>query len=589
MKPAPSPLNIAQLMSQAAYDVIVIGAGGAGMSAALYAAIAGKSVLLVERTEFLGGTTAWSAATTWIPGTAVGAVTRATSAQAPDTLVQVKQFLDAAVGVASLEQMRQAFIDNGAAAVAQIQAHSSVQYRARSLHPDYMTELAGSTLNGRAIEPEPFDGRLLGNDIRLIRPPIPEFTVLGGMMVDRDNIAALLSLSKSWASFSHGAKIIVRHCIDKVFHPRSTRLVMGNALIGRLLHSLKVRGVDIATHTQVTDFEVQNGVIRGITVQQNGVIKSIATGAVILASGGFNRNPGLRAALLPGVDMAWCVGAPGHTGEALELATGQGAYFGECRVSAERSHAFLAPVSLRQRADGTQAVFPHFLMDRGKPGMLVINQLGERFLNESMSYHRMGMHLQVANQTVPSVPAYLICDAPALKRYGIGMVRPNAKPADLAPFIADGYLVAADSLYALAAQLMLPAHTLQTTIAQHNANAELGIDPQFHRGETVYQRNNGDASQGLPNPCLGTLNQAPYYAVRLYPGDIGASTGLVTNTHAQVLCQDGTAIQGLYAIGNDMHSIMGGIYPAPGITIGPGLVFAYIATQHITTQATSQL
>ncbi len=577
MKPAASPLNIAQFTAQTAYDVIVIGAGGAGMSAALYAAIAGKSVLLLERTEFLGGTTAWSAATTWIPGTQVGIA----AAQAPDSLAQVKQFLDAAVGKASPAEMRQAFIDNGAAAVEQIQAHSSVQYRARALHPDYMTELAGSTLNGRAIEPQPFDGRLLGDDIRLIRPPIPEFTVLGGMMVDRDNIAALLSLSKSWASFSHSVKIIARHFIDKALRPRSTRLVMGNALIGRLLHSLKARGVAIATQTQVTAFDVQNGAIRGITVAQNGVTKTIATGAVILASGGFNRNPSLRAAMLPGADMAWCVGAPGHTGEALELALGQGAQFGKCAVSAERSHAFWAPVSLRKRADGTQAVFPHFLMDRGKPGMLVVNQLGERFLNESMSYHRMGMHLQVANQTAPSIPAYLICDAAALKRYGIGMVRPNAKPADLAPFLADGYLLQAGSLEALAKQLTLPADALQATVAQHNANAEQGVDSQFQRGETVYQRNNGDASLGLPNPCLGSLNQAPYYAVRLYPGDIGASTGLVTNTHAQVLREDGTPLQGLYAIGNDMHSIMGGIYPAPGITIGPGLVFAYIATQHI--------
>ncbi len=577
MQSAPSPTCLSQLDNNAHFDVIVIGAGGAGMSAAVFAAIAGKRVLLVERTEFLGGTTAWSAATTWVPGTAVGNA----AAVQTDSPEQARQFLEAAIGQASPAALRQVFIEHGAQAVAHLQANSAVQYRARALHPDYMTELVGSTLNGRAIEPQPFDARALGEAIRLIRPPIPEFTVLNGMMVDRDNISALLGMGKSWANFVHSVKIIVRHGLDKVFHPRSTRMVMGNALIGRLLQSLLQRGVSIATHCEVTHLDVRDGALYGLSLQQNKQTKNLRAGSVILASGGFNRHPAMRAALLPQAKMAWCVGAPGHTGVALELAIQAGAHWGECVPSAERSHAFWAPVSLRQRSDGTQAVFPHFLMDRGKPGMIVVNAAGQRFLNESVSYHRMGMQMLAAHEQTPSIPAYLICDAVALQRYGIGMVRPNPSIKDLKPYLSDGYLTQAATLNELAHVLGLSPAELQTTVVQHNANAVTGIDPQFARGETAYQRNNGDASLGLPNPCLGAIEQAPFYAVKLFPGDIGASTGLQTNVNAQVLKSDHTPISGLYAIGNDMHSIMGGIYPAPGITIGPGLVFAYIATQHI--------
>ncbi len=559
------------LGQEAAFDLVVVGAGGAGMAAALFAAMEGASVLLVERTEYVGGTTAWSAGTSWIPGSR-----HAAQVNPGDTLQDAARYLDNAVGERSSAAVRQAFLDNGRAAVDEVEQKSALQYRPYPKHPDYISDLGGSTLNGRALEPVPFDGRLLGELFALLRPPIPEFTVLGGMMVDRTDINHLLALTKSWASFKHALKIIGRHALDRLSHPRGTRLVMGNAHVARLLHSL-------AQHPQVTlalNTTVEH-IVRGphgaerVDVVSGGERRSVRVDkGLVLASGGFNRHPELRAQMLPGVPAEWSPAAPGHTGQAHDLAKAVGAVYGQGGLS----HAFWAPVSLRQRADGSTAVFPHFVMDRAKPGMVTVNARGERFLNESTSYHLFGLAMQEAHKTRPSIPAYLVCDAEALRKYGMGMVRPGGK--GLAPFLADGYLTEGATLAELAGKLGMDARALQGSVAQINRFAETGVDPDFHRGETAYQQNLGDPAWTGKNPNIGPLAQAPFYAVRLYPGDIGAATGFATNEHAQVLDATGAPIGALYAVGNDMHSIMGGTYPAPGITIGPGLVFARIAARH---------
>jgi hypothetical protein len=568
--------GLAALPESASYDVVVIGAGGAGMAAALYAAIDGASVLLVERSEFVGGTTAWSGGTTWIPGTRHGAAVNPV-----DTLQDAQRYLDNAVGERTPAALRQAFLDNGPRAVDQIEANSEVKYRPYPHHPDYISDLDGSTVNGRALEPLPFNGRVLGDLFKLIRPPIPEFTVLGGMMVDRTDINHLLALSKSFASFKHAVKLLARHAGDRLRHPRGTRLVMGNALVGRLLYSLSLRkNVTLAMNTSVEQINQGISGVESVTLVHNGQRRNVQVrGGVILASGGFNRHPQLRKDMLPGIDAAWCPSSPGHTGQAHELAQKLGGHY----ASGGLSPAFWAPVSTRRREDGSQAVFPHFMMDRAKPGMITVNQAAERFVNESTSYHLFGLKMQETNQTTPAIPAYLICDAEALRRYGLGMVRPGGK--GLGPYLADGYLTQADSLEELAKKLDINAAGLKSSVQKLNTYAESGIDPDFQRGVTAYSQNMGDATRGGKNPNLGPISQAPYYAVRLYPGDIGAATGFETDTDACVLGKDRQPLGGLYAVGNDMHSIMGGTYPAPGITLGPGLVFAYLAARHALARA----
>lgn len=569
--------SLNELAGGASFDVVVVGAGGAGMATALFAALEGRQVLLVERTEYVGGTTALSAGTCWVPGTRLGA-----TVNPGDTLAEAARYLTNAIGERTPASLRQTFLDQGAAAIDLLAQKTEVKFRPYPKHPDYISDLEGSTIAGRALEPQPFDGRLLGKLFTLIRPPIPEFTVLGGMMVDRTDINHLLAMGQSMASLRHSMGIIARHGLDRLSHSRGTRLVMGNALIARLLYSLsRLPNVTLALQTRLDAVQRGSKGISGVVLEQAGQRRALSVrGGVVLASGGFNRNPERRKALLPGADMAWCPAAPGHTGEAHALAEAVGARYG----SNAMSPSYWAPVSLRRRPDGSQAVFPHFVMDRAKPGMLTVNAAGERFVNESTSYHLFGLAMQKPGADgQPSVPAFLICDAQALRKYGIGMVRPGGK--SLAPFLADGYLTQADTLADLAQALGIDATRLQATVERFNTLARSGVDSDFHRGETAYQRNLGDAQHSGSNPCLGPLEQGPFYAVRLYPGDIGAAQGFATNGDAQALDPQGQPIDGLYAVGNDMHSIMGGVYTAPGITIGPGIVFGRQAARHASARA----
>jgi succinate dehydrogenase/fumarate reductase flavoprotein subunit len=351
---------------------------------------------------------------------------------------------------------------------------------------------------------------------------------------------------------------------------------MGNAHVARLLYSLMSQEkVTLALNTTVEHIVKGIHGVERVDIVRHDERRSVRVDkGVVLASGGFNRHGQLRSHMLPGIPPEWSPAAPGHTGQAHDVVQHLGAVYGQGGMS----HAFWAPVSLRQRADGSTAAFPHFVMDRAKPGMITVNARGERFVNESTSYHLFGLAMQAAHQHSPSIPAYLVCDARALRQYGLGMVRPGG--TGLAPFLADGYLTQAATLAELASQLGMDPPTLQATVQRFNSHAAAGADPDFHRGETAYQQNLGDPAWNGLNPNLGPLEQAPFYAIRLYPGDIGASTGFATDEHARVLGADHQPIPRLYAVGNDMHSIMGGTYPAPGITIGPGLVFARIAARH---------
>lgn len=568
------PQSLAAFSESEASDVVVLGAGGAGMSAALFAAIdggPGTRVLLVESTRHVGGTTAWSAATTWIPGTHL-----APQVNKDDTLERATTFLDAAVGDRSPRALRQALLAAGGDAVAKIEKHSQVKYRIRPFHPDYLSELEGSTLCGRALEPLPFDGRLLGADFDLVRPPMPEFTVLGGMMVDRDDIPHMLGWHKSLKSFRYATRLILQHLRDRLTRERGTRLLMGNALVGRLLLSLRERGVTLLTEARAVELHRggsgQSGPVEAVTLRQGDTVRRVRVkGGVVLASGGFNRHPARRAQRLPGIPQEWCPGAPGHTGQAHDIAEAIGAVYGPTGMS----DGFWAPVSLRKRKDGSTATFPHFVFDRAKPHMVTVDHGGKRFLNESTSYHLFGLAMQAAHRQRPSIPAFLITDRQGMHKYGLGMVRPRGM--GLPEALGDGYVTSAATVAELASKLGLPAAQLEATIAKLNAYAAEGTDPEFGRGTTAYQRANGDATWTGKNPSLGPIEQAPFYAVRLYPGDIGAATGFATDTEARVLDAQGRTIDGLYAVGNDMHSVMGGVYPAPGITVGPGLVFASLA------------
>lgn len=542
------------------FDVAVIGSGAGGLAAATFAALNGARTVLIERTEFVGGTTAFSAGTTWAPNTRL-----ASSVGAEDSPQKVLEYLDNAVGNRSSRALRAAFVDNAPRAIHTLMDRTSVQFRAYPKHPDYLFELEGSSACGRALEPVPFDGAELGADLSLVRPPIPEFTILDGLMVDRTDINHLLSMRSSFKSLMHSARLIGGYVRDKIRHGRSARLVMGNALVGRLLLAAKQAGVEVRISTRVTAIEPTGGSNR-IVIEAGDPIA--VSGGIILATGGYGRHPQRRGEMLPEPLAEHSPAAPGHTGEMHDIVLKLGAHYGEGAAT----NAFWAPVSKRRRPDGSMAVFPHFVFDRSKPGTVAVGQDGKRFTNESRSYHEFAL----AQYATGTIPAYLIADAAALKKYGLGMVRPGGLGAKA--LVRDGYLTEAPTLEALAGALGIDATGLKASVAEMNRYAVKGADDAFHRGETIYERHNGDPDHE-PNPTLGPVSTPPFYAVKLWPGDIGAATGLQTDERARVLNGEGEPIPGLYACGNDMHSIMGGVYPGPGITIGPAITFGYIAAK----------
>lgn len=545
------------------FDLIVLGAGGAGLATALFGAIEGLKTLVIEHTSFVGGTTALSAGSLWIPGTDAG---RAVNPE--DSFANALAYLRACSGAAGDEAMQRRFLEMAPVAVATLEKSSDVHLRAFERHPDYLSDLEGATSCGRVLEALPFDGRELGPDIDLIRPPIREFTLMGGMMVDRTDIGHLLNAARSLRSFRHATGLIARHLVDRIQGRRSSRLVMGNALIGRLLASLAKRGVQIWRDTEVLALTGDRARVTGVVVKREGrELALTARAGVVLAGGGFIGNDAMRQQFLPDV-VSYGPGAPTGSGKLIELALALGAGLG----NEGKGHAFWAPVSMRTRADGSRAVFPHFVLDRAKPGTVVVNQSGRRFLNESTSYNLFGKAMIAANGINPSIPAFLIADQHALTKYGLGMIRPGGWGARGARL--DGYLVSAATIEGLARLLGIDAAHLAGTVARLNGFASAGIDEDFRRGTTVYERNLGDPSVG-PNPTLGPIEQPPFHAIKLYPGEIGTSTGLLTDRDARVLAQ-GKPIPGLFAVGNDMHSIMGGAYPGPGITLGPAIVFAYV-------------
>ncbi len=555
-----------------AYDLVVVGAGAGGMAAALAARIEGLSVLLLERSERIGGSTAVSGGAVWAPLNSQTA-----KAGHPDTREQVLTYLRHTVGDASPPDLQQAFIDSAAQAVDYFARHTEVQLAARTYSPDYYPDRPGAALGGRSLDPLMFDGRLLGKQrFRELRDPLPEFMVLGGMMVTMTDAKHLLAATKSFSAWREGMKLVLRYFTDRLagWH-RGTRLVLGNALAGRLFKSVIDRQIPywLAAETRQLVRGADGGV-DGLEVLHQGRLHRVqARRGVVVATGGFPWSEALRTAHYPKPTGPWSMAPQGNRGEGVGLARAAGAAMGEGHVSP----AFWAPVSLLTRPDGSVTRYPHLVWDRAKPGLMAVNGAGRRFVNESTSYHEFVRGMYASHETVPTVPAFLVCDSDFIERWGLGLALPGGRPRG--HLVDQGYLHKADTLEALARQLGLDPAALQASADRFNQLAEAGRDDDFGKGGTAYNRYLGDAGH-QPNECLGPLRTAPFYAVKVYPGDIGTAAGIRCNADAQALDAQGRVVRGLYAAGNDMHSVMGGQYPAPGITLGPALAFGWRAAMH---------
>jgi succinate dehydrogenase/fumarate reductase flavoprotein subunit len=389
------------------------------------------------------------------------------------------------------------------------------------------------------------------------------------MMLTADDIKNLLGAARSPRAAWRSVLLVARHAVDVLRHGRGTRLLMGNALCARLLSSLDAVGVPIWTETALTGLTVEAGRVTGATVQRAGtsLVLSARVG-VVLATGGFAHSQRLQQIMLPQPLTPMTAMPEEVGGDGMEIAVTQGAALGE----AEGNGAFWAPVSVHRRGDGRSVVYPHFFLDRGKPGVIAVDREGKRFVNEATSYDQFVRAMFAAGPA--ALPCFLIADTRAARAYGLGLMLPGF--GRRRRLLADCYLHRADSIEALAGLLGIDPARLRASVDRFNCQAEAGIDPDFRRGETAANQVLGDPTQ-KPNPCLGKLAMPPFYAVELHPGLNGTSTGLHTDEHARVLRADGSAIAGLYACGNDMGSMMEGTYPGPGITIGPAMVFAYSA------------
>jgi succinate dehydrogenase/fumarate reductase flavoprotein subunit len=558
------------------FDLVVLGGGAGGMTAAAVAAVEGLSVLLVEKTPAVGGTTALSGGMVWIPNNEkMAAVGHA------DSRADAEAYLASTVPGPANDPLRTAFLDHGNAAIAYLEANTSVRFKPVATYPDYYPDLPGATLGGRVLEPEPFDGRVLGARFRLLREPLPEFMLFGGMMLDRADIPHFRRMSRSPRSALRVARLLLRYAKERCFLDRGATLYLGNALAARLLHSLDRLGVEVRCGAGAAGLVITDGTAVGVTVAGRTLR---ARRGVVLATGGFSHDPVLRRRLLPAKAGELSAAAPGNTGDGIRFGLAAGARLG----NGAAGNAFWTPVSCFRRRDGSDGIFPHTLIDRAKPGIIAVNRAGRRFTNEAVNYHAFVQAMLQAANAGPAIPAYLICDRKALWRYGLGAVKPFT--LSLRRPIASGYLVEDATIVGLATRLGVDAGQLARTVARYNEGAALGQDSEFGRGTDAYQRYAGDGDH-VPNPCVASIGTAPFYAVRLEPGDLGTGAGLITDAAARVLGADGAPIRHLYACGNDMNSLMRGAYPGPGITLGPALTFAYLAARDIAagTAASNQL
>jgi len=545
------------------YDVIVIGAGAGGMTAASVAACEGLNTLLLEKAAQVGGTTAISGGMVWVPGNP-----KFSPAERDADRAAARTYLDHTLPEWQDRALTETYLARAGEAIDYLESHTSTTFRPVTFYPDYYPNLPGAALGGRVLEPQAFDARELGESFRLLKPPLPEFTLFGGMMVDRSDIPHLRKATKSLRSALRVARLLTRYARDRMSFERGAHLVLGNALAARLLKSVIDAGVEL--RTAVTGIELVHDGDRVAGVQVSGSKTILARKGVVLAAGGFSHAADLRARFLPAKTGPSSAASVSNTGDGLRLGMAAGARMPDDHIN----NAFWVPSSRFVRADGTPAVYPHTVTDRGKPGVIAVDGRGKRFVNEAQSYHEFVQAMFRAD----AIPAWLVCDREAMWRYGLGAVKPFTRK--LHSYLGSGYLKQAGSLKELAASMVVDAEGFEATVARFNADALAGVDREFGKGSNAYHKYVGDAAN-LPNPCLAPIVSAPFYAVAVYPGDLGTSAGLITNEHAQVLDAAGSVISGLYACGNDMSSIMKGAYPGPGITLGPALVFGYLAAMRL--------
>ncbi|MBX3538449.1 MAG: FAD-dependent oxidoreductase [Chelatococcus sp.] len=548
-------------------DVLIIGSGAGGLSAAICAAKAGLKVVVAEKADVVGGTTSFSGGVPWIPENH-----QMSAHGLSDSRQKALEYLSHAAGRCMRPEMIERYLDVAPEALLYFERNTEVRFRIRPQMPDYSSEVPGAQL-GRCLETLPFDGSRLGADFVHLRMPRPETTVFGGMMISLPDLKAMLNARRSLSAFLHTAGIVARHAVERLRHHRGTRLVNGNALAARLFRSALDAGVEIWRQAPASELLCEGRRVVGARIRRGeSEIEVRSRCGTVLATGGFPQSTEMRARYLPNADVHRSLAPHDNAGQGIRMALAAGAVLEQIN----EDNAFLTPVSVFKDKNGKEQVFPHLITDRTSPGSIIVNKQARRFINEADNYQFVVQAMRDnGNQ---GIPAFLICDADFIQRYGLGRVRPFPFPRG--SFVKDGYLFRGETLADLAAQLGLDGKVLAETVDRFNQGARQGIDTEFGRGASAYNRYMGDAANAH-GPCLAPLQKPPFYAVKLYPGDIGTSLGIRVDADARALDTEDRPIDGLYVCGNDMNSIFAGTYATGGITIGPALTFGFIAARHM--------
>jgi 3-oxosteroid 1-dehydrogenase len=544
------------MVGEAEFDVVVVGSGAAGMTAALTAANRGLRAVVVEKADVFGGSTARSAGALWIPCNEV-----LRQAGVSDTVELASTYLAHVAGPDVPLARQQALIAHSPAMLSLVLARTPLRFAWVPNYADYYPEAPGGLAQGRTIEPVPLDARVLGAHLRHLAPPYA--AVPDGVTVTAADYRWLSLGTRHPRVLLAGARVAARWLSARTLRRRT--LSMGQALMAGLRAGLATAGVPVWLDTPMLGLHSTNGRVTGVWVgrpEQQRLLR--ARRGVMLATGGFEHNGSLRMQYQrPPIGTAWTVGAPGNTGDGIEAGHQVGAAL-DLMDDAWWGPSIPLP-------DG-----PFFcLAERSLPGSLLVNGAGQRFVNEAAPYVD-AVHAMYDRHTteVPHIPAWLVFDQRYRNRYLLAGRAPR-QPLPRRWYEA-GVVHRVPTLGELAARIGVPADELQATIDRFNGFARTGRDEDFGRGESAYDRYYGDPRHG-PNPCLGAVDRPPFYAVQIIPGDLGTKGGLRTDERARVLRPDGTPVAGLYAAGNTSAAVMGHSYAGAGATIGPAMTFGYVA------------
>ena len=549
-------------------DILVVGSGAGGLISALVAAENHADVLIIEKEKKWGGTSATSGAGIWIPDS-----DNAKEAGFQDNRQDAFKYVRALASKNVPDANIRAYVENAADMLRWLQAKTPVRYIAFP-YPDYHAENPGGSPTGfRTHLPLPMPEKWTHEDVKTLRHPSPAASLFGYINWDIGEAYTFLFRPKFW--WVTLIRMLVNYWLDWPFRftsDKDRRLTSGNVLVGSLKIALNDKKVPLWLDSPMQELITEKGKVVGAVIRHDGKdLRVSARKGVILAAGGFDKNAEMRKEHAPLYQNAqYSGGTLGNTGDSIRAGLGVGADVMNMQST------WAAPVWYVPGEDGGRLC----TMERALPGGIMVNQSGERYLNEAASYHVTGQKMaQREAQHGDASPTWFVFDANYRRKYPAGPLLPVI-PDWLQEGSVKSIMKRAKSIAELADQIGIDAGKLEATVSRFNEHAEKGEDPDFHRGDAAYDKMYGDPSVA-PNPCLAPIAKGPFYAMPIYPGDIGTNGGLKTNDKAQVMGTNGKPISGLYAVGNNAASAMGESYPGAGVTIGPAMTFGYIAARHM--------